>query len=167
MSPESYFFIAKLFKIVIIVLSVVAAGLFCVPFYLSTKEIRRRKKKLRDLYASRDSLDDDEFYKRFYESRNIPKEIVLKVRRVLAEEFHPLDMTRIVPQDNFTGNLSSLWGRWSGLDGLEGVRAVQRFEEEFRITIDDGEAAAAKTLDDIVMLVWWKVLHEDKTSKVA
>ena len=51
MSPESYLFIAKLLKIVIIVLSVVAAGLFCVPFYLSTKESRIRKKKLKQLYA--------------------------------------------------------------------------------------------------------------------
>jgi len=63
MSPESYLFIAKLLKIVIIVLSVVAAGLFCVPFYLSTKESRIRKKKLKQLYASRKSLDDDEFHK--------------------------------------------------------------------------------------------------------
>src|SRR5437762_13222868 len=106
MSPESYFFIAKLFKIAIIVLSVVAAGLFCAPFYLSTKESRKRKKKLGDLYASSDSLDDDEFYKRFYEPRNVPKEIVLKVRRVLADESHPVEITRQLPQDNLPCNCS-------------------------------------------------------------
>jgi len=167
MSPESYFFIAKLFKIVIIVLSAVAVGLFCVPFYLSTKESRIRKKKLRDLYASREPLDDDEFYKRFYESRNVPKEIVVKVRRILAEEFYSLDMLRILPQDDFTGNLSFIWGDWGGLDGLVGVEAVQRLEEEFRITIGDGETAAAKTFEDIIMLIWWKVLHDDQNSRVA
>ena len=96
MSPESYLFIAKLLKIVIIVLSVVAAGLFCVPFYLSTKESRIRKKKLKQLYASRKSLDDDEFYKRFYESRNVPRDIVEKVRKILAEDFYLLDVSRIL-----------------------------------------------------------------------
>ncbi|HSV32908.1 MAG TPA: hypothetical protein VLH87_02200 [Pyrinomonadaceae bacterium] len=167
MGPESYFFIARFLKIVIIVLSVIAAGLFCLPVYLSIRESRIRKKKLRDLYASRESLDDDEFYKRFYESRRVPKEIVVKVRKILSDEFYPLDMLRILPQDDFTGNLAFIWGRWSGLDGLEAVDAVYRLEKEFRITIHNGEAAAAKTLEDIVMLVWWKALHEDKTSKVA
>ncbi|PYS59724.1 MAG: hypothetical protein DMF74_20590 [Acidobacteria bacterium] len=167
MSPESYLFIAKLLKIVIIVLSVVAAGLFCVPFYLSTKESRIRKKKLKQLYASRKSLDDDEFYKRFYESRNVPRDIVEKVRKILAEDFYLLDVSRILPQDDFTGNLSILWGEWSGLDGLEAVEVVERFEKEFDITISDSEGAAMKTIEDIILIIWWKILHDDKASRVA
>ena len=78
-----------------------------------------------------------------------------------------LDVSRILPQDDFTGNLSILWGEWSGLDGLEAVEVVERFEKEFDITISDSEGAAMKTIEDIILVIWWKIFHDDKASRVA
>jgi acyl carrier protein len=54
------------------------------------------------------------------------------------------------------------------LDGLVGVEVVERFEEEFGVTITDTEAVAMKTLDDIVTRIWWKVsIEPGKGSRVA
>lgn len=77
-------------------------------------------------------------------------------------------MSRILPEDDFTGNLGFIWGDWGGLDGLVGVEVVERFEEEFGVTITDTEAVAMKTLDDIVTRIWSKVSNEPgKGSRVA
>jgi len=168
MDPESYFFIAMLLKSAIIVLSVIAIILFGAPFYFSSRERRTRKRKLRQLYAAREPLEDDEFYEKFYGSSNAPRGVVATIRRVLAEEFYLVDMSRLVPQDDFTGNLSIIWGQWSGLDGLESVEVVQRLEEEFGINISNAEAAQMKTWNDIIMTVWWKVQNKNSsTFKVA
>jgi len=99
MSPDFYFSIAKVLKVVIVVLSVVAAVVFFIGLvYLPVRESRRRKKKLAQFYASREPLQDDEFYRRFYQSRAIPKDVVVMVRRILEEEFC-LDMSRVLPED--------------------------------------------------------------------
>ena len=165
--PEIYFLVAKILKVIIIGLAVVAAGLFLAPFYLSAKESRERKRKLRELYRSRPSLSDEVFYETFYESQNVPKQIVFTVRGILTEEFDNLDVSRVVPEDDFTGNLSIIWGNWSGLDGLESVEVVQRFEAEFGINVTDAEAASMKTLDDIIMMMWWKVQNKNSSSSMV
>ncbi len=167
MSPNFYFTIAKVLKITIIVLSAVAFVVFFIGLiYLPTRESIRRKRKLKELYASRTPLDDDEFYRRFYQSRAIPRDVVVTVRRILEDEFS-LDRSRIVPEDDFTGNLRILCGNWSGLDGLEAVEVVIRFEKEFRITISDAEAASMKTVEDIIVTISGKVKHRDKKTRIA
>jgi acyl carrier protein len=168
MSPDFYFSIAKVLKIVIIVLSAIAAVVFFIGvIYLPTKESRIRKRKLKQLYESRQPLGDDEFHEMFFESRGVPKNIVVKIRRILEDEFL-LDMSRIIPDDDFTGNLAILWGHWSGLDGLEAVEVVTRFEREFGIKISDAEAASIRTVEDVVLLVWRKVEQNDtKASRIA
>jgi hypothetical protein len=167
-NAENLYLLARVFKVLAGVLGIIAVGAFCAPIYLAIKERRLRKRRLRELYASRESLTADEFYARFYESRNVPKEIVLKATEILGEELSPLDMSRIVPQDDFTGNLSILWGHWSGLHGLEVVYAVERFETEFGIAVEDYEAKSLKTIDDMIMMIWWKTLHDGtKVSNVA
>jgi acyl carrier protein len=167
MSPDFYFSIAKVLKVVIVVLSVVAAVVFFIGLvYLPVRESRRRKKKLAQLYASREPLDEEEFYRRFYHSRAIPMELVVMVRRILEEEFC-LDMSRVLPEDDFTGNLRILWGNWSGLDGLEAVEVVIRFEKEFRITISDAEAAGMKTVEDIIVTISGKVKQPDNKTRIA
>ena len=165
--PEIYFLVAKVFRVIAIGLGVIAVVLFFVPFYLSTKESRERKRKLGELYKSRPALDDDLFYETFYESQNVPKQIVFTVRGILTEKFDNLDVSRIVPEDDFTGNLSIIWGNWSGLDGLVSVEVVQRFEAEFGVNINDAEAASVKTLDDIIMMMWWKVQNKNSSNSMV
>jgi len=165
--PEIFFLVAKVLRVIAIGLGVIAVGLFFVPFYLSTKESRERKRKLAELYKSRPALGDDLFYETFYASQNVPKQIVFTVRAVLTEEFDNLDVSRIVPEDDFTSNLSIIWGNWSGLDGLVSVEVVQRLEAEFGVNITDAEAASMKTLDDIIMMMWWKVQTKNRSSSMV
>lgn len=137
MSADFYFTVANLLKAALICLSIIAGLLFLAGLvYLPVTESRKRKRGLRQIYSGRKALDEDQFYARFYQWRGIPKDVVIRIRRILGEELD-LDISWIVPEDDFTGNLAILWGNWSGLDGLVAVEVVQQFEKEFGISINN------------------------------
>ena len=104
--PNYYYLQADIIKFILIVLPCIALVLVLGgAIYLPVKERHARKRKIKQLYAEREPLDEHEFYERFFESRGVPADVVIKVRRIIEDEFF-LDMSRIRPQDDFTGNLA-------------------------------------------------------------
>lgn len=157
--PSYYYLQADIIKFILIVLPCMALVLVLGgAIYLPVKESHARKRKLKQIYAEREPLDEHEFHERFFKSRGVPADVVIKVRRIIEDEFF-LDMSRIRSQDDFTGNLAFLFGKYSL--GVDGVEIIWRFEKEFGFSISDEEATRMKTVDDIVMIIWDKVQRKD------
>ena len=121
-----------------------------IPFRLW--ESRAKKKRIEAAFAHRKPLDERTFYERYFQSRDVPAFVVIKVREVLEYELEA-DLSRLSAEDDFTRNISFFWD----YDSLANVKIVEHLEEEFRIKITDAEAEKTHTVVDIVNLVWLKL----------
>lgn len=113
---------------------------------------RAKKKKIENVFAGRQPLDERTFYETFFASRGVPFFVVNGVRHILEEELGA-DLSRLSAEDDFARNLSFFWD----YESAASVEIVVRLEDEFKITITDAEAERTTTIDDIVNLVWLKV----------
>jgi acyl carrier protein len=111
-----------------------------------------KKRKFEAAFTGRDPLDEQLFYQQYFQSRGVPADVVIKIRRVL-EEVLGADMSRLKADDDLTRNLSFFFQ----YDSLADVEIVERLEEEFSIKIADAEAEQTHTVEDIVTLVWLKL----------
>lgn len=108
------------------------------------RHICRRVKELR---ASRQPLTDDEFYNLYFKSEGIPREVVVKVRRIIEEEVHE-DFAWARPEDHSVNDMGI-----DAVDGLESVEIIMRLEEEFTLRLPDKECEKCSTLGDLIRLV--------------
>jgi acyl carrier protein len=113
---------------------------------------RAKKKKIENVFADRQPLDERIFYETCFESRGVPLFVVSKVRQILEEELGA-DLSRLSVTDDFAHNLSFFWE----YESMAAVEIVVRLENEFDIKVTDGEAERSTTIDDLINLVWSKV----------
>lgn len=140
-------------RFVALFLLALMVGVVTVPVTLfMVHEWRERKRNLQKVFGNRDTLDEQSFYERYFRSREVPADVVVKIRRILEDEIGE-DMSRLSDKDDFTGNLAFLFPEYDGLDSVE---IIMRIEEEFEIKISDDEAAEMRTVEDIVMMTWNK-----------
>lgn len=135
-------------------------GIFClllaalvaisVPLIISDE--RKRKRQIKSAFAGREPLDDHTFFQKHFASRGIPEDVVSRIRRLLANDLE-VDISRIRPEDDFTGNLQFFFQH----DQHVSVYIVQDLEKEFGISITDDEAARRRTVNDIVIATWTKL----------
>ena len=116
-------------------------------------EKRRVNREFENTFRGRRSLSDDDFYAKFYQDSGISREIVTGVREVLAYELQ-VDVTRMIPDDDFSCNLRFLLDS----DSMVDVELVEGMERRFGIAISDKEAEDTKTIHDIITLVHRKTL---------
>jgi acyl carrier protein len=133
------------FALMIAILIVIA-----IPLWLW--ESRAKRKKIEEIFAGRQPLDQRTFYERYFQSRGVPFFVVSKVREILEEELNA-DLSRLSAEDDFTKNMSFFWH----YDSMADVEIVIRLEEEFDIKITDIEAEQTSTVEDWVNLIWLKV----------
>ncbi|HKZ02291.1 MAG TPA: phosphopantetheine-binding protein [Pyrinomonadaceae bacterium] len=115
-------------------------------------ESRKRRRKIEEAFADRQSMDERTFYERYFEARGVPFFVVSKVRKVLEDELNA-DLSRLAAEDDFKRNLSFFWQ----FESMADVEIVVRLEEEFEIKITDAEAGQTDTVEDLINLVWLKV----------
>lgn len=121
-----------------------------IPIYLWGE--RKLKRELQAAFAGRESLDERAFYERYFQSRGVPAEVVFRIRRILESDLNT-SMSRLLPEDDFTGNLKFFFDH----DELVSIRIVEDIEKEFGISISDDEAGRMHTVNDIVFGTWEKV----------
>ncbi len=103
---------------------------------------------LDEFFKGRESLDDDEFYIKYFQDQGIQKEIPIKVRKIFEEQFEA-DFSRISDKDDFSEDMKFIWG----YDSMVDVEIVMALEDEFGIKISDNEAENLKSIHDIVMCI--------------
>ena len=123
---------------------------------MSIFQSRALKKKVEAAFAGRGPLDDQTFYETYFKSRGVPADVVVKVRRILEEEFD-VDLSRLSAEDDFAQNLSFIVDYGS----LDAVEVVIRLEEEFGLKISDAEAEHTTTVEGIVNMVWNKLRQRE------
>ena len=116
-------------------------------------EKRRVDRQFENIFFGRSSLSDNDFYAAFYQDSGIPYELVAGVRKVLAEELH-MDVSRLIPNDDFSRNLRFLLDNDSMID----VALVEGLEKHFNIAISDQEAENIKTVQDLIWFIHRKML---------
>jgi acyl carrier protein len=121
-----------------------------IPFILWTE--RKRKGEIDVAFAGREPLDEQAFYERYFQSPGIPADVVLKIPRILERDLDA-SMSRLLPEDDFTGNLKFFFE----YDELNSIQIVEDIEREFDISVSDDEASRMHTVNDIVFAVWNKI----------
>ena len=106
------------------------------------------KDKLDEAFTGREPLGDSSFYEKYFAASGVPQFVVVKVRRILEEEFD-VDLSRLSAADDFAKNLSFV-ADYSSLDAVE---VVLRLEEDFGIEISDAEAEQTTTVEGIIKMV--------------
>ncbi|MBA3767312.1 MAG: hypothetical protein H0W99_10050 [Acidobacteria bacterium] len=141
-----------------LILLIVIVGIVPVAVTLfMTHEWRERKRNIRNVFAGREPLVEDAFYEKYFQSRRVPANVVIKIRRILQDETG-VDMSRLSDKDDFTGNLAFLF---PPDDGLDSVEIIMRIEEEFGIKISDDDTGRMRTVEDIVMITWHKIRQRE------
>lgn len=117
-------------------------------------EQKQKLRKLEQVFAGREPLDDSQLCSGYFQQYGVAPDTVAKVRRILTEILQA-DLSRIRDADDFSKELAFFWS----FDSLADVEIVQALEAEFGITITDAEAAAMKTLRDIILGVHAKITN--------
>jgi acyl carrier protein len=126
-----------------------------IAFYVFVKnDEKQQKRKIEEAFEGRKHLSEKEFFEKYFESQGISEKVVTGVRKVLEVQLGA-DLSRLSASDDFSNNI----GFFFELDSMAGVEIVCALEEEFSIKITDEEAENARTIQDIVNLVWHKVQH--------
>lgn len=137
----------------------VILGLFAmgVPAYIISE--RRRHRKVEEAFAGRESLDEKDFYEKYFAAKGVPFFVVRKIREIL-ENVIDADLSRLSAEDDFSKNLSFFWEDDSAAD----VEMLEQIEEEFAIKLHetDLDNLNSLTINDIVDLVWRKVREKDE-----
>lgn len=133
-------------------IALLLALLVVIGYPMHLWERKARKKKMDAAFAEREWLDEQSFYEAYFQSRGIPFDVVVKVRRIL-EDVLEADLSRLSAEDDFSRNLSFFWE----YDSMADVEIVVRLEEEFGIKIADAETEQIRTIEDMINLVWSKL----------
>lgn len=135
---------------------VIIVTIAAIPFTIW--ENRKLNKKVEEVFAGRQEMDDEDFYKRFFKAQGIPFYIVQKMRQIFAEELNA-NLSMLSAEDDFSKNLSFFWE----YDSLADVEIVMRIEEEFQIKLTSEDLQYQfRTVNGIINLVWRKVCEEEK-----
>ena len=113
---------------------------------------RRERKKIRDVFGGRPSLDERTFYERYFASLGVSAEVAIAVRRIIAEILGE-DVSRLCDTDSFGTNIKFFF-EW---DSLADVHLLFSLEDKFQIKISDEEVQQLSTIRDIILLVDRKV----------
>ena len=113
--------------------------------------LRRKNRGLEAAFDGREPLSYQSFYENEFAGTSIPLETVTRVRRLLEGEF-TVDLSRLRPDDDFTGNLNFLLKT----NSVAASPLIGRLEREFSIRITSGEAAGLRTVRDIINLIQFK-----------
>lgn len=118
----------------------------CVAAVLGTIALRQRKKAR---FGHRRELSADEFYRMYYGNSGLPRERVLAVRLVVADELE-VPIGRIRPSDRFDRELRPAegWEAWD--DGMEVLRAAASAGGGSRVAV---EWKDIQTFDDLIRAV--------------
>ncbi len=134
----------------------IVIALAAIPF--SIWERRKLNKKVNEVFAERQELNNRGFYEKYFQAQGIPYFIVQKIRTIFAEELNA-NMSKLSAEDDFSKNLSFFWE----YDSLADVEIVLRIEEEFQIKLTPEDLQDQfRTVDGIVNLVWRKVREKEK-----
>ncbi|WP_299267369.1 phosphopantetheine-binding protein [uncultured Psychrosphaera sp.] len=109
---------------------------------------KKRVAEIDKIFKGREVLLPDEFYEKYYNDKSIPKYIVLESLKLLADELDA-DLSRLVPEDDFSKNLRYLFE----FDSMADVAIIEAMESIFSIKISDNEAENIKTINDLVLFV--------------
>ena len=131
--------------------------LLIVGFPIWIYQEKQKKKIFQNTFSGRQPLNAQSFYERYFQDRNIPADIVIKIRNIL-EEVLETDLSRLQATDDFNKNLSFFFD----CDSMAAEELVSKLEEEFKINITRAEAENAHTIEDIVSLIWFKVRQNKK-----
>lgn len=132
---------------VAVVLALIALGVA-----LAMRDARTRQRRLREAFAGRAPQTDRQFFERQFAAEGIPLSVASGVRRILEEQLDA-DLSKLSATDDFSTNLAFFWR----YDSMADVEIVLALEKEFGIEIADAEAVAARTVRDVVELVWRKI----------
>jgi acyl carrier protein len=127
---------------VVVVIVLIAISL------LIKKEDKRREVEIDKVFEGRIKLTPDEFYEEYYNDKGIPKYIILDILKLLEDELEA-DLSRLIPDDDFSKNLRYLFE----FDSMADVEIIESIESKFSITISDTEAENIKTINDLVLFV--------------
>jgi len=144
------------FYIYLIVLGgVITAG---IPVIIIATQ--NQNKKIEEVFGNRQTLDERDFYERYFQSQGIPFYIVKKFREIL-EEVLDADLSRLSAEDDFSKNLNFFWEE----DSLADVEIFERIEEEFDITLTQTDFDLIKTMSitNIVNMIWRKIQERKNT----
>jgi acyl carrier protein len=113
-----------------------------------------RNREIEEVFGGRESLDEKDFYEKYFEERGVPFFIVKEIREIL-EEVLDADLSRLSAEDDFSKNLNFFWQH----DSLADVEMFEKIEEEFEIKLHQSDFDNLKTtsVNDIVNIVWRKV----------
>jgi acyl carrier protein len=127
---------------VVVVIVLIAISL------LIKKEDKCREVEIDKIFEGRIKLTPDEFYEEYYNDKGIPKYIILDILKLLEDELEA-DLSRLIPDDDFSKNLRYLFE----FDSMADVEIIESIETKFSITISDTEAENIKTINDLVLFV--------------
>jgi acyl carrier protein len=127
---------------VVVVIVLIAISL------LIKKEDKRREVEIDKVFEGRIKLTPDKFYEEYYNDKGIPKYIILDILKLLEDELEA-DLSRLIPDDDFSKNLRYLFE----FDSMADVEIIESIETKFSITISDTEAENIKTINDLVLFV--------------
>jgi acyl carrier protein len=126
--------------------------LLIVGFPVWIYQEKQKSRKFRNVFSGRPPLSEQDYYERYFRDRNIPSDVVIKIRKIL-EEVLETDLARLQPTDDFNKNLSFFFE----YDSMAAEELMARLEEEFNVNITFAEAEKAHTIEEIVKLVWLKL----------
>ncbi len=128
--------------------AVVIITLFLIIMVFVKNDDKKRVAEIDKIFKGREVLLPDEFYEKYYNDKSIPKYIVLESLKLLADELDA-DLSRLVPEDDFSKNLRYLFE----FDSMADVAIIEAMESIFSIKISDNEAENIKTINDLVLFV--------------
>ncbi len=112
----------------------------------------QRGRAIERLFQGRERKTKAAFYQAYYADTGISEDTVIRVLSDL--EFNMLcDLSRVLPSDNFLGNLRFFMEE----DEFLGETITKSLEDAFSIEISDDDARNTHTVDDLIQLVWTKL----------
>lgn len=130
-----------------------------IPFAI--RDIRRLDKKIEEVFDGREKLDDGRFYEKYFIAQGVPFYVVQGIRQIYADEF-AVDLSRLSPKDDFSGNLKFLWQPDKMVDSMEDFYILSQIEKQFSIEFSRGEAEKINdTFENVINLVWRKIREKE------
>lgn len=119
---------------------------------------KRKQRKLEEIFAGRQTLDEQSFYEKYFANQGVPFFIVKKIREIL-EEILGADLSSLSANDDFSKNLNFFWRE----DPWVEVEIFERIVEEFEINLHQSDLDELETtsIKNIVNLVWRKIREKE------
>lgn len=139
---------------------IVFGGLVAASIPVFIIAAQNRNKKIEEVFGNRQTLNERDFYERYFQSQGIPFYVVKKFREIL-EEVLDADFSRLSAEDDFSKNLNFFWQE----DSLADVEIFEKIEEEFDITLTRTDFDHIKTMSitNIVNMIWRKIQERENT----